>query len=198
AARTAILSFIVVFGATKAVTNYFAGRWSDRIGRKHVLVAGWVIALPVPWFLMLAPSWTLILAANALLGISQGLTWSTTVIRKTALGGPKHRGLAMGLNEFAGYVAVGLSALATGFIASRYAIRPQPFYPGVIYAVIRLVLSAWFVRETHGHARHEASASTDRAEALSARDIFLRTSFSDRNLSAVSQAGFVNNLNDGM
>ena len=201
AARTAILSFIVVFGATKAVTNYFAGRWSDRIGRKHVLVAGWLIALPVPWFLMLAPSWTLILAANALLGISQGLTWSTTVIMKIDLVGPRQRGLAMGLNEFAGYVAVGLSALATGFIASRYAIRPQPFYPGVIYAVTGLVLSAWFVRDTRGHARHEAAASTihaDRAGALSARDIFLRTSFSDRNLSAVSQAGFVNNLNDGM
>ena len=132
AARTAILSFIVVFGATKAVTNYFAGRWSDRIGRKHVLVAGWLVALPVPWFLMLAPSWTLILAANALLGISQGLTWSTTVIMKIDLVGPRQRGLAMGLNEFAGYVAVGLSALATGFIASRYAIRPEPFYPGVI------------------------------------------------------------------
>src|SRR6185295_4727780 len=195
AARTAILSFIVVFGATKAVTNYFAGRWSDRIGRKHVLVAGWLIALPVPWCLMLAPSWTLILAANALLGISQGLTWSTTVIMKIDLVGPRQRGLAMGLNEFAGYVAVGLSALATGFIASRYAIRPEPFYPGVIYAVIGLLLSAWFVRETHAHARHEASASTNRADALSVRDIFLRTSFSDRNLSAVSQAGFVNNLN---
>ena len=199
AARTAILSFIVVFGATKAVTNYFAGRWSDRIGRKHVLVAGWVIALPVPWFLMLAPSWTLILAANALLGISQGLTWSTTVIMKIDLVGPKQRGLAMGLNEFAGYVAVGLSALATGFIASRYAIRPQPFYPGVIYAVAGLLLSAWFVRDTRGHARHEASANpADAAHAPSARDIFVRTSFSDRNLSAVSQAGFVNNLNDGM
>jgi len=199
AARTAILSFIVVFGATKAVTNYFAGRWSDRIGRKHVLVAGWLIALPVPWLLMLAPSWTLILAANALLGISQGLTWSTTVIMKIDLVGPKQRGLAMGLNEFAGYVAVGLSALATGFIASRYAIRPQPFYPGVIYAISGLALSAWFVRDTRGHARHEASANpADATHAPSARDIFVRTSFSDRNLSAVSQAGFVNNLNDGM
>jgi MFS family permease len=200
-ARTAILSFIVVFGVTKAITNYLAGRWSDAIGRKHVLVIGWLVALPVPWLLMWAPSWPWILAANALLGISQGLTWSTTVIMKIDLVGPRQRGLAMGLNEFAGYGAVGLSALATGYLASRYAIRPEPFYPGVIYAAVGLVLSAFLVRETHAHARHEAHARTDRAGgsgAMSARAIFSRTSFTDRNLSAVSQAGFVNNLNDGM
>ena len=200
-ARTAILSFIVVFGVSKAVTNYFAGQWSDRIGRKHVLVAGWLIALPVPWLLMLAPSWNLILAANVLLGISQGLTWSTTVIMKIDLVGPKNRGLAMGLNEFAGYGALGLSALVTGYISSRYGIRPQPFYPGVIYAVAGLVLSAWFVRDTHGHVRHEAQAGTGGAlgaGALSPREIFVRTSITDRNLSTVSQAGLVNNLNDGM
>jgi MFS family permease len=200
-ARTAILSFIVVFGATKAVTNYFAGRWSDTIGRKHVLVVGWLIALPVPWLLMQAPSWSWILWANALLGISQGLTWSTTVIMKIDLVGPKQRGLAMGLNEFSGYVAVGLSALATGYLASRYAVRPQPFYPGVLYAAAGLVLSAFFVRETSAHVRHEAQqhqTETAADDAPSPGEVFFRTSFTDRNLSTVSQAGFVNNLNDGM
>jgi MFS family permease len=198
-ARTAILSFIVVFGATKAVTNYLAGRWSDAIGRKHVLVIGWLIALPVPWLLMWSPSWSWILAANALLGVSQGLTWSTTVIMKIDLVGPKQRGLAMGVNEFAGYAAVGLSALATGYLASRYAVRPQPFYPGVIYAAIGLALSALLVRDTRAHARHEAGTHTahDRSQGPSPRTIFVRTSFTDRKLSTVSQAGFVNNLNDG-
>jgi len=200
-ARTAILSFIVVFGVSKAVTNYLAGRWSDAIGRKHVLVIGWLVALPVPWLLMWAPSWSWILAANVLLGISQGLTWSTTVIMKIDLVGPKQRGLAMGVNEFAGYAAVGLSALATGYLATRYSLRPQAFYPGVIYAAAGLLLSALLVRDTHGHARHEAYGRTDPvsgSDGLSAGAIFASTSFTDRNLSAVSQAGFVNNLNDGM
>jgi MFS family permease len=200
-ARTAILSFIVIFGVTKAITNYLAGRWSDAIGRKHVLVIGWLVALPIPWLLMWSPSWSWILAANALLGISQGLTWSTTVIMKIDLVGPKQRGLAMGVNEFAGYAAVGLSALMTGYLASRYAVRPQPFYPGVLYAAAGLTLSAWLVRETRAHAEHEAQGSAAPAvgsHALTERSIFSRTSFTDRNLSAVSQAGFVNNLNDGM
>ena len=200
-ARTAILSFIVVFGISKGLTNYFAGRWSDAVGRKLVLVIGWLAALPVPWLLMWAPSWSWILAANALLGISQGLTWSTTVIMKIDLVGPKQRGLAMGINEFAGYAAVGLSALASGYLASRYTIRPEPFYPGLIYTAAGLILSALFVRETRGHAQYEAQAhmrETTGHQSLSARAIFLRTSLNDRNLSAVSQAGFVNNLNDGM
>ena len=200
-ARSAILSFIVVFGATKAVTNYLAGRWSDAIGRKHVLVIGWLVAMPVPWLLMWAPAWSWILVANALLGISQGLTWSTTVIMKIDLVGPRQRGLAMGVNEFAGYAAVGLSALLTGYLAARYSVRPQPFYPGVIYAAVGLMLSAVLVRETRAHARHEAhvgTAQSDETRALSPRVIFVRTSFADRTLSAVSQAGFVNNLNDGM
>ena len=131
AARTAVLSFIVVFGVAKALTNYGAGRLSDRLGRKHVLVAGWLVAVPVPFLLMWAPSWNWVLFANLLLGVSQGLTWSTTVIMKIDLVGPKQRGLAMGLNEFAGYVAVAASALATGWIAARYGLRPQPFYLGV-------------------------------------------------------------------
>jgi MFS family permease len=199
-ARTAVLSFIVVFGLTKAITNYLAGRWSDAIGRKRVLVAGWLIAFPVPWLLMWAPSWTWVLVANALLGISQGLSWSMTVIMKIDLVGPKQRGLAMGLNEFAGYAAVGLSALVTGYIAARYAIRPQPFYAGAVYATAGLLLSMVFARETRAHVQHEvqqhARSGTD--ERLSSQGVFMRTSFTDSNLSAVSQAGLVNNLNDGM
>ncbi len=200
AARTAVLSFIVVFGVVKALTNYFAGQLSDSVGRKRVLVGGWLVALPVPFLLMWAPSWSWVLFANALLGASQGLTWSTTVIMKIDLAGPERRGLAMGLNEFAGYGAVALSALATGYIAAAYGLRPQPFYLGIAFAAIGLVLSALLVRETHGHAYHEAKNHSASAPAatLSQREIFLRTSFGDRNLSSISQAGLVNNLNDGM
>lgn len=200
AARTAVLSFIVVFGVVKAITNYFAGRLSDSIGRKAVLVGGLFIALPVPFLLMWAPSWNWVLAANALLGVSQGLTWSTTVIMKIDLAGPERRGLAMGLNEFAGYGAVALSALATGYVAASYGLRPQPFYLGVGFAVIGLLLSVLAVCETHGHARHEARNHTavSQASTLSHQEIFLKTSFLDRDLSSVSQAGLVNNLNDGM
>lgn len=198
AARAAVLSFIVVFGVTKALTNYVAGRLSDRVGRKRVLVGGWLVALPVPWLLMWAPTWGWVLAANALLGISQGLTWSTTVIMKIDLAGPARRGFAMGLNEFAGYAAVALSALATGYIAARYGLRPEPFYLGVGFAGIGLALSVVLVRETHGHARHEAKHLAAPAATLSQREIFVRTSFTDRELSSISQAGLVNNLNDGM
>ncbi len=199
AARAAVLSFIVVFGIVKAATNYIAGRLSDTGGRKRVLVAGWLVAIPVPFLLMWAPSWTWILFANALLGVSQGLTWSTTVIMKIDLAGPERRGLAMGLNEFAGYVALGLTALTTGYVASVYGLRPQPFYLGVGFVAAGLLLSALLVRETHAHARREGGErSTPAAPALSQREIFLRTSFTDRNLSSVSQAGLVNNLNDGM
>jgi len=198
AARTAVLSFIVVFGVTKAFTNYLAGRLSDRIGRKHVLVWGWVMALPVPFLLMWAPSWGWVLAANALLGVSQGLTWSTTVIMKIDLAGPARRGFAMGLNEFAGYGAVALSALATGYVAATYGLRPEPFYLGVAFAVIGLVLSAALVRDTHAHAKHEATNHIAPDVPISQREIFLRTSFTDRDLSSIAQAGLVNNLNDGM
>ncbi|HEX8952365.1 MAG TPA: MFS transporter [Polyangia bacterium] len=197
AARTAILSFIVVFGVTKALTNYFAGRFSDAVGRKVILVAGWLVATPVPFLLMWAPSWNWVLAANVLLGVSQGLTWSTTVIMKIDLAGPEQRGLAMGLNEFAGYLAVAGSALATGHLAAAYGLRPQPFYLGIVFAVVGLALSALLVRETHAHAHHEASKRAE-APPLSQREIFMRTSFTDRELSSVSQAGLVNNLNDGM
>jgi len=200
AARTAVLSFIVVFGVTKALTNYFAGRLSDAVGRKAVLVGGWFVAVPVPFVLMWAPSWTWVLAANGLLGVSQGLTWATTVIMKIDLAGPERRGLAMGLNEFAGYGAVALAALATGYVAAAYGLRPQPFYLGVGFVLIGLLLSVFPVRETQGHARHEAKnhpAQID-GSTISQRDIFVRTSFLDRNLSSISQAGLVNNLNDGM
>jgi len=200
AARTAVLSFIVVFGVVKALANYFAGRLSDSVGRKRVLVGGWLVALPVPFLLMWAPSWSWVLFANVLLGVSQGLTWSTTVIMKIDLAGPERRGLAMGLNEFAGYGAVALSALATGYVAAAYGLRPEPFYLGIAFAAIGLVLSALLVRETHGHAHHEAKNHTTpvHAATLSQREIFVRTSFRDRNLSSISQAGLVNNLNDGM
>src|SRR5688572_1942015 len=175
-AKAAILSFIVVFGVSKALTNYLAGRLSDRFGRKHVLVAGWLVSLPVPFLLMWAPTWNWVLAANVLLGISQGLTWSTTVIMKIDLVGPRQRGLAMGLNEFAGYVALAGSALATGWIATEYGLRPEPFYLGIVYAVIGLALSAFVVRETRHHVAHEAAlhARID-SSALSPREIFRRT-----------------------
>ncbi len=199
AAKTAILSFIVVFGFTKAFMNYFAGRLSDRWGRKAVLVAGWVLAIPAPFLLMWAPSWTWVLVANLFLGVSQGLTWSTTVIMKIDLAGPARRGLAMGLNEFAGYFAVAASALATGYIASHYGLRPEPFYLGVGYSIIGLILSLFLVRETHHHVAHEASLHANAApKLLSQGAVFVKTSFTDKNLSSVTQAGFVNNLNDGM
>jgi len=202
AVKTAILSFIVVFGFTKAFTNYFAGRWSDQFGRKKVLILGWLIAIPVPFLLMWAPSWTWILIANVFLGISQGLTWSTTVIMKIDLVGAAKRGLAMGFNEFAGYFSVAMSALATGYVASHFGLRPQPFYLGVAYVLIGLLMSALMVHETKGHVAHEVKLSSANgnhlATPLSQKEIFVRTTLKDKNLSSVTQAGFVNNLNDGM
>ncbi|MDO9020903.1 MAG: MFS transporter [Myxococcales bacterium] len=159
AARSAVLSFIVVFGVTKALTNYLAGRLSDRVGRKHVLVAGWLLAAPVPFLLMWAPSWSWVLFANALLGVSQGLTWSTTVIMKIDLAGPQKRGLAMGLNEFAGNFPVAASALATGFLAARYGLRPEPFYLGVVFVAAGLLLPVFAVRETRSSCSRSRSSS---------------------------------------
>jgi MFS family permease len=198
AARAAMLSFIVVFGVTKALTNYAAGRLSDRIGRKEVLVAGWVVATPVPFLLMWAPTWTWILVANAFLGVSQGLTWSTTVIMKIDLVGSARRGFAMGLNEFAGYGALAGAALLTGWIAARQGLRPDPFYPGVAFVAIGLALSLLFVRETRGQVTLESTLHNAPSAPMSARDVFWKTTLTDRNLSSVSQAGLVNNLNDGM
>lgn len=198
AAHAAILSFIVVFGITKAIANYLAGRFSDRFGRKHTLVSGWLVAVPVPFLLMWAPSWRWVILANVLLGVSQGLTWSTTVIMKIDLAGSRRRGLAMGLNEFAGYAAVAGAALATGWMAARYGLRPEPFYLGVVFVLVGLILSAALVRETKWHADHEAALTEQREAPLSAREVFWKTTWHDRNLSSVSQAGLVNNLNDGM
>jgi MFS family permease len=198
AARTAVLSFIVVFGISKAFTNYLAGRFADRIGRKHVLVAGWLIAAPVPFLLMWAPSWNWILGANLLLGISQGFTWSTTVIMKIDLVGAERRGLAMGMNECAGYVAVAAAALATGWIAARTGLRPEPFYLGVVFVMLGLGLSVLLVRDTASHVALESSLHAPAAHAPTPREVFWRTTVSDRNLSSITQAGFVNNLNDGM
>lgn len=199
AQRTAILSFIVVFGITKALSNYLAGRLGDRWGRKPVLVAGWLIAAPVPFLLMWAPTWNWIIVANMFLGVSQGLTWSTAVIMKIDLAGPKNRGLAMGLNEFAGYFAVALAAWATGYIAAIHGLRPEPFYLGVAFVIAGLSLSVFMVRETHAHVRHESAIHKGSAqEGLSEREIFALTTWRDRNLSSGTQAGLVNNLNDGL
>lgn len=201
-AYTAALTFILAFGATKAATNFFAGTLSDRYGRKPVLVAGWLIALPIPFLLMWAPAWGWIIFANVLLGVNQGLTWSTTVIMKIDLVGPARRGFAMGLNEAAGYGAVALTALATGFIAARYGLRPEPFFLGVAFAGLGLGLSTVFVRETHGYARLEAATHTSSNASLhgelSTREVFALTSFTEPALSSCSQAGMVNNLNDGV
>jgi MFS family permease len=203
---TGVLTFILAFGATKAVANYAAGTLSDRYGRKPVLIAGWLIALPVPLLLIWAPSWGWIIFANVLLGLNQGLTWSTTVVMKIDLVGPQRRGLAMGLNEAAGYVAVAATALATGYIAARHGLRPEPFFLGIAYAALGLGLSTLVVRETRDHARLEATTHTGRADgrhahlhaALSSREILAQTSFREPALSAASHAGMVNNLMDGL
>ena len=199
---TVALTFIVAFGLVKAATNFVAGTLSDRLGRKPILVAGWLIGLPVPLLLIWAPVWGWVVFANVLLGINQGLTWSTTVIMKIDLAGPKQRGLAMGLNEAAGYMAVSVTALLTGYIAARTGLRPEPFYLGIAYAALGLGLSTFAVRETRHYAVFEAAnhrAADDALdEGLSTREVFIQTSFAEPSLSAASQAGLVNNLNDGM
>jgi MFS family permease len=198
-AYTAALTYILAFGATKAVTNFFAGTLSDRYGRKPVLLAGWLIAIPVPAMLIWAPNWGWIVAANVLLGINQGLAWSTTVIMKIDLAGPARRGLAMGLNEAAGYLAVAATAMATGALAASYGLRPAPFLLAAAYIALGLGLSAVFVRETRDHARYEATGhSGGHGADLSTRQVFALTSWREPALASASQAGMVNNLNDGL
>ena len=196
--RSAVLSFLVTFGLVKAATNFFAGVAADRIGRKPVLLLGWLFGIPVPFLVIWAPAWSWIVFANVLLGINQGLAWSTTVIMKIDLVGPKRRGFAMGLNEFAGYLAVALSAYATGHVASVFGLRPEPFYMGIAFAAIGLSLSALFVRETAGHVHEEIRLSGEFETAPSTREVFARVSWKDPALMSCSQAGLFNNLNDGL
>jgi MFS family permease len=195
---TLVVSFIVSFGVVKACANLISGQLADAWGRKRVLILGWLIGLPVPFMIMWAPSWTWVIAANALLGINQGFAWSMTVIMKIDLVGPKSRGLAVGLNEFAGYLAVGVTAYLTGYIASDYGLRPAPIYLGVVYAILGFALSILLVRDTRDHVRLEMAGHARQVAPISFKEIFLLTSFRDRNLFAASQAGLVNNLNDGM
>jgi MFS family permease len=201
-AFTATLTYIAAFGVVKAATNFFAGTLSDRYGRKPVLTVGWLFAIPVPLLIIWAPSWGWVIFANVLLGVNQGLTWSTTVIMKIDLAGPAKRGMAMGINEAAGYGALAITAMATGAIAGRWGLRPEPFFLGIAYAALGLGLSSLAVRETRDHARAEAASHVVHDErmhdALSVGEVFRLTSFRDRALSSVSQAGLVNNLNDGL
>jgi MFS family permease len=197
---TFLLTYVLAFGITKAATNYFAGTWSDRFGRKPVLVLGWLFAIPVPLLLIWAPSWGWVVAANVLLGVNQGLTWSTTVVMKIDLVGPRQRGLAMGFNEAAGYSAVALTAVFAGYLAARYGLRPAPFLLGASYSLIGLGMSAVLVRETRWHAQLEATHHGSDAQHAGAsnREVFIRTSFTEPALSSASQAGLVNNLNFGL
>jgi MFS family permease len=198
ASTTIVVSFIVSFGVVKAIANLVSGHFADIYGRKLMLILGWLVGLPVPFMIAWAPSWSWVVAANALLGINQGFAWSMTVIMKIDLVGPKSRGLAVGLNEFAGYLSVGVTAFLTGYIAQYYGLRPEPFYLGIGYAVLGLALSALLVRDTRTYVTLEASGRAAAAEPLGFWQIFHRTSFGNRNLFAASQAGLVNNLNDGM
>ena len=196
ASRTAILSFIASFGVVKAASNFLAGRLGDRLGRRRILLVGWLFGLPVPFLLMWAPTWGWVVFANVLLGVNQGLCWSTTVVMKIDLVGPERRGLAMGLNEFAGYLAVALAAYASGAVAAAYGLRPEPFYLGVGFAAAGLALSLLFVRDTGGHVRLEAEGHGD--VEIRGREVFARATWRDPALSSCSQAGLVNNLNDGL
>ncbi|MEN9952759.1 MAG: hypothetical protein RLZZ520_1027 [Bacteroidota bacterium] len=191
---TAILSFIIVFGVSKAISNYFTGRLANQFGRKNLLIAGWVLALPIPFMLIYANSWTIVVLSNILLGIHQGLTWSSTVVMKIDLVGQKDRGLAMGLNEFAGYLAVGLMALLTGYVANNYGVSPYPFYLGFVVALIGLLLTIFFVKETTQFMKLEQVES----KAKNLKNIFWETTYKNPTLGSVTQAGLVNNLNDGM
>jgi len=192
--KTAILSFIIIFGVSKAITNYFTGVLSDKLGRKNLLILGWIIALPIPFILIYASSWSWIVFANLLLGVNQGLTWSSTVVMKIDLVGQKDRGLAMGLNESAGYLAVGGTAFLTGWVASHYGLSPYPFYIGIVLSILGLLFSVFFIRDTRHHvAKESKQSSSDQMKR-----VFWETTWANKNLGSISQAGMVNNLNDGM
>ncbi len=194
ASKTAILSFITAFGLTKAITNYFTGRLANKFGRKNLLLLGWLLAIPIPFILINAPSWAWVIMANVLLGISQGLTWSSTVVMKIDLVGEKDRGFAMGLNEFAGYFAVGVVAFLSGYIANKYGITPYPFYIGIFISIVGFLLTLFWVKDTRIFV-HKESIS-DNSEQLG--NVFIETTFKNKTLSSVTQAGLINNLNDGM
>jgi MFS family permease len=192
--KTAILSFIVAFGLAKAFTNYFTGKLANRLGRKNLLLIGWLLAIPVPFVLLYATHWNWIVFANILLGVSQGLTWSSTVVMKIDLVGEKDRGFAMGLNEFAGYFAVGVVAFLTGYLASHYSIKPYPFYLGIVISIVGFLITLFWVKDTRVFVAQEAKQNSNNT----LNNIFLETTFKNKTLSAVTQAGLVNNLNDGM
>lgn len=194
AAKTAILSFIIVFGVIKAITNYYTGALANRFGRKNLLVIGWIIAIPIPFILMYAPSWGWVIAANVLLGMNQGLTWSSAVVMKIDLVGDKQRGFAMGLNEFSGYLAVAAVAFLTGWIADKYGVRPYPFYVGVVLVFFGLIGSIFFIKDTKHHVAKETATNT----IPDLKNIFWDTTWKNKNLGSVTQAGLINNLNDGM
>jgi MFS family permease len=191
---SAVLSFIIAFGLAKAVTNYFTGRLANKFGRKNLLIAGWIIALPVPLMLIYAPSWNWVVFANIFLGVHQGLTWSSTVVMKIDLVGEKKRGLAMGLNEFSGYLAVGIVAFLTGWIADDYGVSPYPFYLGLVLAILGLFFTLFLIKDTSAYSQMEGE--TSKVKKLD--NVFMHTTFLDKTLSSVSQAGLVNNMNDGM
>lgn len=194
AAKTALFSFIIVFGTVKAITNYFTGRWATRLGKKNLLVVGWLFALPVPFILMYADNWNWIIFANVLLGIQQGITWSTTVVMKIDIAGEKVRGLAMGINEFAGYISLALVAFLTGYIAQTYGLRPYPFIIGVGLSIAGLLCSWLLVKDTENFVIQDSKQSTQ----VRSTNIFSETTWKNHNLSAVTQAGLINNLNDAM
>jgi MFS family permease len=194
ASKSAILSFIIAFGITKAICNYFTGKWANKIGRKKLILFGWLFALPIPFILIYANHWNWIIFANILLGLNQGLAWSMAVIMKIDLVGNKKRGLAVGINEFAGYLSVGIVAFLTGYIANKYGIRPYPFYLGILFSVLGLLLTLLFLKDTRGHVETESTQSN----IPLLNNIFIDTTFKHKSLSGITQAGLVNNLNDGM
>lgn len=194
ASKTAILSFIIAFGISKAIANYYTGKLANSFGRKNLLMFGWILAIPIPFMLMFAPSWNWVIIANILLGISQGLTWSSTVVMKIDLVGEKDRGFAMGLNEFAGYFAVGIIAFLSAFIANKYGINPYPFYIGVVISIIGFLLTVLWVKDTQAFVKKESESKSSK----SLQNVFIDTTFKNKTLSSVTQAGLINNLNDGM